>query len=257
MAVTIDQIKNLRDSTGVSMTACKSALEEADGDFEKAIEVLRKKGEAKAADRSARSTGQGAIVVKSEGTKTAMVQLSCETDFVAISEEFLKLAESFADKLLSGQMKVENRDLADVQDAILKMGENVQIGNMALVEGAVIGEYVHSNRRIGALVALDGGTKELAKDIAMHASATNPKFTKPEEVSEELLAKEREIWTEQLKTEGKPAEIVEKIIVGKEKKFREESSLLTQAFIKDPEKTVEQLLKDAGATLKSFVRFGF
>lgn len=256
MAVTIDQIKKLRETTGVSMTACKAALEETGGDFEKSIDLLRKKGEAKAADRAERSTSQGAVVVKSEGGKTAMVELQCETDFVARGDDFLKLGEILADKLLKGEIKPEDRDIAEVKSAVLKLGENVQIGNMFLIEGENVGEYVHSNRKIGVLVSLKGGSKELAKDIAMHIAATNPKFISPSEVAQDLIEREKGIWAEQLKNEGKPEEIVAKIMIGKEKKFREESALLTQAFVKDPEKTVEQLVKDAGAAVEKFMRFG-
>lgn len=255
MSVTIEQIKSLRDQTGVSMSACKSALEEASGDFEKAIEILRKKGEAKAADRSERGTGQGAIVVKSDGTKVAMVALQCETDFVARGEDFLKLAGDLADKLLKGEVKPDDRDIPEVKDAVLRLGENVQVGQMALYEGENIGEYVHSNRKIGVLVSLTGGTPDLARDIAMHVAAVNPTVLSPEEISEDLVNKEKAIWTDQLKSEGKPAEIVEKIMMGKEKKFREENALVKQMFVKSPDKSIEQLLNEASAKINSFVRF--
>lgn len=256
MAVSIDQIKKLRELTGVSMMACKTALEETNGDEEGAIDLLRKKGEAKAADRSQRSTAQGAVVVRSDGNKTAMVELQCETDFVARGEDFLKLAENLANKLLKGEIKTEDRDIPEVKDAILKLGENLQIGNMTLVEGENIGDYVHSNRKIGVLVNVKGGNRELARDIAMHVAATNPRVLSPENIEQSLIDREKSIWIEQLRAEGKPAEIVEKIMIGKEKKFREENALLKQAFVKDPEKTIEQLLKSADAMVKDFVRFG-
>lgn len=256
MAVSIDQIKKLRELTGVSMMACKTALEETNGDEEAAIDLLRKKGEAKAADRAQRSTAQGAVVVRSDGNKTAMVELQCETDFVARGDDFLKLAENLANKLLRGEIKPEDRDIPEVKDAILKLGENLQIGNMTLVEGENIGDYVHSNRKIGVLVNVKGGNKELARDIAMHVAATNPRVLSPENIEQALVDREKSIWTEQLKAEGKPADIVEKIMAGKEKKFREENALLKQAFVKDPEKTIEQLLKSANAMVEDFVRFG-
>lgn len=255
MAVTIEEIKKLRETTGVSMTACKTALEEAGGDFEKAIDILRMKGEAKAADRAGRSTGQGAIVVKSDGKKSAMVTLLCETDFVARGDDFLKIAGSLADQLLKGKIKPEDRDLPDVKEAVLKLGENVQVGEMKIVEGDNVGNYVHSNRKIGVLVSLQGGSGEIAKDIAMHIAATNPEVISPDEVSADLLEREKGIWREQLKNEDKPAEIVEKIMIGKEKKFREENALIKQIFVKDPEKTIEQLLKEADAIVKEFKRF--
>lgn len=256
MAVSMEQIKELRERTGVSMMACKTALEDANGDIDKAIEILRKKGEAKATDRAERSTGEGAIVVKSVGNKTAIVELLCETDFVARGDDFLSLAELVADKLLSGEIKPEVRDVAEIKEAVLRLGENVQIGNMRLFEGETVGEYVHSNKKIGVVVVLNGGNKELARDIAMHVAATNPKVLSPEEVSEELVMKEKEIWTDQLKAEGKPAEMIEKIMMGKEKKFREEAALIKQAFVKDPDKTIESLLTAAGASIENFVRYG-
>jgi elongation factor Ts len=255
MSVSIEQIKQLRDATGISMTACKKALEEANGDYDEAITLLRKKGEAKAADRAERGTGNGSIVVKTANGKTAMVKLGCETDFVAISDEYIEIVGKIADMLLNGEISVEDRDLDIVKDAVLKLGENIQIADMALFEGGSVGDYVHSNRKIGVVVSLDGGNEELAKDLAMHVAATNPSVISPEEISEDLVAKEKEIWTEQLKNEGKPAEIIDKIMMGKEKKFREESALIKQPFVKNPDKTVEQLLSEADAMVKEFTRY--
>ena len=177
MSVSLDQIKELREATGASMMACKKALEEMDGDYQKAVEMLRKKGEAKAAERSERSTGQGIVAsyIHGNGRVGVLVQLGCETDFVARNDEFVSLA----------------------------------------------------------------------KDIAMHIAAMNPLNISPDEVSNELLDKEREIWRAQLANEGKKAQMVDKILEGKEKKFREEASLLKQAFVKDPDVTVEQLITGA------------
>lgn len=254
MAVTIEDIKKLREATGVSMMACKKALEEANGDFDAAIDVLRKKGEAKAADRVGRSTTQGVVAVATGSGKVAMLQLECETDFVSRSDDFVKLADDLVAKVLDGSVAVDTREFPEVKDFMLKVGENIKIGNVALVEGPTIGIYIHSNKKIGVAVSLDGGTEDMAKDIAMHAAATNPRVVSPDEVAQELVDKEKEIWSEQLKNEGKPAEIVEKIMIGKEKKFREENALLKQMFVKDPEKTIEQILGDA--KIKQFVRFG-
>lgn len=252
MAVTIDQIKELRVMSGVSMSACKSALEEANGDMDKAIDVLRKKGEAKAIDRAARETNQGAIAVKVGGGKAAMFSLQSETDFVSRADDFVALADTLAQKLLDGGLKSDETEIPEVKDYGLKTGENIKVGGMELIEGKTLGFYVHSNRKIGVVIALDGGTEEMAKDIAMHAAATNPKCVSPDEVGPELVAKEREIWTDQLSKEGKPADIVEKIMIGKEKKFREENALLKQQFVKNPEQTIEQLLN--GVKVTAFVR---
>lgn len=255
MSISIELIKKLRDMTGVSMTACKSALEETNGDFETAIDVLRKKGEAKAIDRAARGTSQGAVFVKVVPGKAGMVLLGCETDFVARGDDYLALGASIVEKLLIDSIKADDRDLAEVKNAVLRLGENIQLLNMVLVEGDVIGDYVHSNKKIGVLVVLAGGSVELARDVAMHVAATNPAVLSPEEISPALVEREKSIWSEQLKSEGKPAEIVEKIMLGKEKKYREENALLKQSFVKNPEQTVEQLLQAAGATVKTFVRF--
>lgn len=255
MAISIEQVKELRERTGVSMMACKKALEEANGDESAAIDILRKKGEAKAADRADRVTGQGVVAVRSEGGKTAMVTLLCETDFVARGDDFIALADGIAEKLLKGEISVDDKELPEVKDFGLKAGEKIELGSMELMEGKNVGSYVHTNKKIGVLVSLEGGSGDLAKDIAMHVAAMNPQFVSPEEVLPHLVAKEREIWTEQLKNEGKPAEIVEKIMAGKEKKFREENAFLKQTFVKDPEKIIEQLLQAEKATLKAFKRF--
>lgn len=255
MSVSIEQVKELREATGVSMMACKSALEDADGDYDKAVEILRKKGAAKAADRSARTTSHGVVFVKSGGGKVAMVELQCETDFVSLGEDFMGLAELLADKLLKGEISVEDRDLPEIKDAVLRMGENIKIGNLALVEGENVGDYVHSNNKIGVVVSLKGGNVDLARDIAMHVAATNPAVLSPDEVDEALVEMEKKIWADQLMQEGKPAEIIDKIMAGKEKKFREESALVKQQFVKDPDKTIENLLEQFGANVEKFVRF--
>ncbi|MDP2642618.1 MAG: translation elongation factor Ts [Candidatus Peregrinibacteria bacterium] len=255
MAISIDQIKELRERTGVSMMACKKALEEANGDEDVAIDILRKKGEAKAEDRADRVAGQGVVAIKSEGGKTAMVTLLCETDFASRGEDFIALADNIVAKLLKGEISVNDKDIPEVKDFGLKSGEKIEIGGMELMEGGNVGSYVHSNKKIGVLVSLEGGSEDLAKDIAMHVAAMNPQFISPEEVLPELVNKEKEIWAEQLKNEGKPAEIVEKIMFGKEKKFREENALLKQTFVKDSEKIIEQLLQAEKATLKAFKRF--
>lgn len=253
MSVSLEQIRSLRDRTGVSITACKAALEEAGGDEDKAIEVLRKRGEAKAADKADRATAHSFVAVEVDGNKAAMVELRCETDFVAKDQSLIDLGHALAKKLVSGEINASDRDISELKEAMLRLGENIVIENMACVEGDVVASYVHSGK-IGVIVALEGGDIDLAKDVAMHAAATAPRVISPEEISDELVAKEREIWVEQLKSEGKPAEIVEKILVGKEKKFREENALIKQPFVKNPEMSIEQLLN--GAKVKGFVRFG-
>lgn len=255
MSVSIEDIKKLRDQTGVSMTACKKALEDANGDMSLAIENLRKKGESKAAERAERTTSNGCVRVKVDGNKGALVALLCETDFVSRGDEFKSLADLLVSKAFNGELSSENEEVQEVKDAQLKMGENVKLGKVALLSSDVLGFYVHGNDKIGAIVALNGGDNELAKDLAMHASATNPKYLSPSEVDNAIVAKEREIWTEQLKNEGKNEEIIEKILSGKEKKFREENAFLSQQFVKNPDLKISDLLKDKNAEITQFVVF--
>lgn len=254
MTVTLDQIKELRDMTSVSMTACKKALEEAKGDMDKAIDVLRKSGEAKAVDRAARVTNQGIVAVKIDGKRAYMTKLVCETDFASRSEDFVKVAEALPVKLSKGEISDDKKEPQELKDLRLKTGENVQIGDLKVVEGDVLGSYVHTNKKIGVVVALKGGTAEVAKEIAMHAAATRPVCVSPDEVTDEAVAKEKEIWIVQLSKEGKPKEIVEKIMIGKEKKFREENALTKQPFVKDPTKTIEQFASESGAKVEKFYR---
>lgn len=252
MTITLDQIKSLREKTGISTMACKKALEEAGGDEEKAIATLRKKGEAKAAERSDRSTANGVVAVAESDGKAAMVALGCETDFVAKNEDFVKAAQDIAQKLLQDG---EDADLSkEVSDLTIQLGEKIDIKDKKVVEGDSIGFYIHSNNKIGALIKLSGeGDSEVGKDIAMHIAAMNPANISPEDVADEIIEKEKEIWTEQLKQEGKPEEMIGKIMIGKEKKFREESALLTQAFVKNPEQLIKDLL--GGLAIDDFWRF--
>ncbi len=250
MPVALDQIKKLRDETGVSIMTCKKALEEANGDHTKAIEILRKKGEAKSEARAERTTLQGVVAIAKKSGKASIISLCCETDFVAQNTDFAKSAQETADEVLS---EGESFDTSEtVNDLSLKLGEKIEVKGKKLVEGKVIGIYVHSNKKFGTVVALDGGTEEIASDIAMHITAMNPKYITPEEVPTATVEKEKEIWVEQLKRENKPEKIWENIMKGKEKKFREENSLTKQAFVKNPEITVEKLL--GTAKIAKFVR---
>lgn len=248
----LEVIKSLRERTGASLQACKKALDETNGNEETAIEILRKSGEAKAASRSDRETNEGVISTAIEGEKAVILKLNCETDFVAKNPEFIEAAEKIAIDYLS---QGESHDPSSYLNELgLKMGEKISMGDVKFLEAPTIGDYIHSNRKLGALIAMEGGSVEMARDIAMHTTAMNPRVLSPEEVSETLIEKEREIWTEQLKNEGKPAEIMTKILEGKEKKFREENALLKQAFVKNPDQSIEQVL--SGAQIKGFVRLG-
>jgi len=251
--ITAAAIASLRARTGVSISACKDALVEAGGDEDKAIEILRKRGLAQAAKKAERDQKEGLIFLKQEGNKAAMVLLRCETDFVARDDNFQSAGNEIADALLKDGEDAAKK-VADVRlpELVQKLGENITLGEAHLFESDIVGSYLHSNAKVGVMIGLTDGTIEQARDVAMHAAAFSPSVISPDEVSTDALAKEKEIWAAQLSKEGKPAEIQEKIMMGKEKKFREESALHTQPFAKDPSKTVEQHL--GGKKVKKYVR---
>jgi len=251
MSITAIQVKTLREKTGISMMACKKALTETNGDENAAIEILRKKGEVKAAEKAERVTGEGVVVI----CGSTVAGLHCETDFVARNEDFVSLANKIAEKAEeSAPENIKEEMEADVKALIAKLGENMVMGDVRKIEknNDIIGHYIHMNNKIGVVVALENGTEKQARDVAMHIAAMNPQYASPEEVSDELVSKEKEIWIEQLKAEGKPENIMENILQGKENKFRSENALLGQAFVKDPSQTVKTYLGDA--KIVEFVR---
>lgn len=251
MAITAQQVKELRDRTGVAMMACKKALEETDGNIETAIEVLRKRGATKAAEKADRSTSEGRVAISNR----AIVKLLCETDFVGKNEAFINYTQEIADKVDNEGVEVGTDYFNSTKtDKIQEIGENIVLDSLELIEGGdVISGYVHSNGKIAVLVALKGGTEEQAKDVAMHAAAMDPAVTNPEEVPANLIEKEKAIYEEQLKNEGKPEKIWDKIMEGKIKKFCSDRALASQAFVKDPSQTVAEYLGDA--QLIKFIRF--
>jgi elongation factor Ts len=252
MTITASQVVSLRERTGISMMACKKALIEADGDEEKAIDILRKKGEAKAAEKSDRKMKEGIIVTKIKGKKAVIVTEKCETDFVSKNEEFMAIAHNAVEKALYDGIDAA-KGAADIElkKLFTKLGENMSI-EIDLIEGEGLSDYVHTNGKVGTILNLKSADAAKARDVAMHITAMNPNVINPDELPEDVIIKEREIWTEQLKNEGKPAEMINRILVGKEKKFREESALIKQSFVKDNDKTVEQYLE--GNTVTHFVR---
>jgi elongation factor Ts len=235
------------------MLECKKALEEAQGNEDQAIEILRKRGIAQAAKKAARDQFEGSIFLAQDMGKAALLLLKCETDFVSRDSNFRKAGEELVQTLL-GKGDAAAKALAEqvVPALIQKLGENISVGEMRLVTGQTIGTYLHTNAKIGVIISLEGGSVDAARDVAMHAAAMNPGYVRPEEVSPERVEKEKEIWREQLRKEGKPEAMLDKIMSGKEKKFREENALLKQPFVKDPTKSVEQFL--AGAKVASYVR---
>jgi elongation factor Ts len=264
MAVTAALVKELRERTGSGMLDCKKALVETDGDVELAIENMRKSGQAKAAKKAGRIAAEGVILTLVDGKKATMLELNSETDFVARDEGFLAFgnkiialasANSFNDIDSLNAADLDGVTVSTARDTLVtKIGENISPRRVITVEGDNLGAYVHGNR-IGVITILTGGDEELAKDIAMHVAASNPQFVKPSDVPDEVVAKEKEIQLEIAIQSGKPAEIAEKMVSGRMKKFTGEVSLTGQPFVKDPSMSVGELLKSKNADVVNFVRF--
>ncbi|MEL0162759.1 MAG: translation elongation factor Ts [Halieaceae bacterium] len=257
-------VKELRERTGLGLLECKKALAEANGDVDAAIEALRKSSGMKAAKKAGRTAADGVVAIKTaeDGAFATMVEVNSETDFVARDENFLGFVGAVVDKAFSQRITdVETLAADDIEDArqalVQKIGENISVRRVVAhaVEGGVIGGYVHGNNRIAVLVSLKGGSEELARDVAMHVAAVNPQVVSPANMPEEVVAKEREIYVAQAADSGKPAEIIEKMVDGRVRKFLAENSLTEQAFVKDPDQTVGKLVSAAGAEVVSFTRF--
>lgn len=245
-AITAEAVAKLRSRTGVGIVAVKQALEESGGDEDKAIELLRKRGLAQAVKKSDRDQSEGGIFIGEADGKAAMIVLKCETDFVGRGDAFQSLGQELADALAKdGAAKAKSLADEKLPQAVQQLGENISIGETLDVTAHIVASYVHSNRKIGVIIGMESGDAAKAKDVAMHAAAMNPQYLHPDDVPPEAIAKEKEIWKEQLKDDKKPPEIQEKIMTGKERKFREENALVKQAFVKDSSQTVEQYLGDA------------
>jgi len=266
MSISASMVKELRERTGAGMMECKKALVETDGNLDAAAEHLRKSGQAKADKKSSRIAADGRVVIKGNGSKAVVVEVNSETDFVAKDESFLAFTDAVADAALaSGQTDVAafaNEALADGRsvegartELVAKVGENISVRRIAIVENAgPIGFYTHG-ARIGAVVTLEGGDDDLARNIAMHVAATNPLCIDETGVPTETLEGERRIFSEQAAESGKPPDIVEKMVTGRINKFLKEVTLVGQPFVKDPDQTVGKLLESAAASVLSFVRF--
>lgn len=253
----IAQIKQLRDLTGAGMSDCQKALTETSGDLNKAVELLRKKGEQLADKKSSRTANEGCISVIKKDKQVSVFGLNCETDFVARNADFINSTKELAEKLLEGG-KDSFEELANEKiknELIVKIGENLKIAFFDIIEGDIVGYYLHSNNKIASVVSLSGGNEELARDIAMHATAMNPKYLRPDDVPSDIIEKEKEIYSEQLKSEGKPENILENILKGKIEKFYKESCLVNQLFVKDDTKTIGKLLEENKAEILQFVRY--
>ncbi len=265
--ITASMVKELRERTGLGMMDCKKALSEASGDMEKAIEDLRKASGLKAAKKASRVAAEGVVMTKvsGDGNRGVILEVNSETDFVARDENFLRFAgEALEIAYNENEASVEvllSKGLEESRQALVqKIGENISVRRIEILNfknanQGIVESYVHNNAKIGVLISLKGGDEALARDIAMHIAAVNPLVVRPEDVPEDVLAKESEIYAAQARESGKPDEIVEKMISGRLRKFVSEVSLLEQQFVKDPESTIRNLLEEVGADIVQFVRY--
>jgi len=254
MTISIEEVKQLRNKTGVSIMQCKKALEEAEGDMEKALINLTKKSGEIAAKKGDRELGAGVVAIAQEGDKTAMFELACETDFVANNEEFNALAQEIAGWIVVGEVSAtdDEKITSRLAEATQKFGERVEAVRFCNFDGTV-GAYVHSNNSIAAVVDFKGDVDAgLAKQLAMHVSAQNPRYLVKTDITDEEMAKAKEVLQEEVA--DKPADMQEKILEGKITSYFKERVLMEQAFIIDPSKTVEQAIGDA--QISQFVRYG-
>jgi elongation factor Ts len=265
MQITAALVKELRERTGAGMMECKKALTETQGDIEAAIELMRKSGQAKADKKAGRIAAEGRIEIASEGSQAVIIEVNSETDFVAKDANFQRFAAECAQAALASgavdvdglmAVQMDGQSLEERRAALVaKIGENVQVRRFERVQSAgPLGSYLHGSR-IGVLVSLDGGDEEVAKDVAMHIAASRPICVDSDQVPTETVEKEREIFRAQAQDSGKPPEIVEKMVEGRIRKFLAEVTLVGQPFVKNPDQTVGQLLKEKGARAAGFVRY--
>jgi elongation factor Ts len=267
---TADRVRALRARTGAGMMDCKKALESTNGDLDAAAEAMRKSGQIQAEKKSGRITAEGLIVIKSQSAlgPAVILEVNCETDFVARGESFKQFVEKTAQCALDHQIAsvesllafrfADGETVEKIRKAlVIKLGENIQLRRLHVIAkkaGTRLGSYVHRGQ-IGVIVQVKGGDEQLAKDLALHIIANNPTVISADDIAEQILAKEREIIMAQSQGSGKPQAVIDKMVEGRLNKFRDEMSLLGQAFVKDPNIRVGQLLKSAGAEVTSFVRF--
>ena len=255
MAITAAMVKELRERTAAGMMDCKKALQEADGDMELAIENMRKNGQAKAAKKAGNIAAEGTILIKEANGVAALVEVNCQTDFVAKDDNFLAFANEVADAAIASKTTIEALQAQFEEKRITlvtKIGENINVRRVEYVEGEALASYRHG-ATIGVVVAGEGDAESL-KHIAMHVAASKPEYLSPEDVPAEVVEKEKAIQIDIAMNEGKPKEIAEKMVTGRMRKFTGEVSLTGQAFIMEPKKTVGEVLKEKGVTISSFIR---
>lgn len=268
-AISAKQVKELRELSGAGIMDCKRALAEAEGDIKKAIDVLREKGMAKAAKKSGRIAAEGLAEIKTDGNRAVALEVNSETDFVAKNAEFKALIDDLAQHLLDNepatveealnQKSASGETIADtITAAISKIGEKITLRRFSIIEKTddeVFGAYLHMGGRIAALTKLSGTDEAAAKDIAMHVAAIRPQYLKEDDIPADVVAHEKEVLTQEALSEGKPENIVEKMVVGRLKKFFKEICLVDQPFVKDGDVTVKEFLKSKNADVLAFVRF--
>ncbi|MHB8252228.1 MAG: translation elongation factor Ts [Acidiferrobacter sp.] len=268
MAISAGQVKELRERTGLGMMECKAALVETEGNIEAAIDLLRKKAGAKVDKKAHRVAAEGAIgaFVDAKGQVGALVEVNSETDFVAKDERFIGFAQTLATLVVEQNPKDLEALLAmsyptggTVAEArvalVAQFGENMAVRRFVRLaaDGGRLGQYVHG-RRIGVLIALSGGNDTLARDLAMHIAASRPAYVRPEDVDADVVGREKAIYVAQAEGSGKPPEIIEKMVMGKVRKYLDDITLVGQPFVKDPDTSVAEQLKRASADVKSFYR---
>jgi len=252
--ITAEQVKDLRDQTGVSVMQCKNALEEAEGDLEKALIILKKKSSSIAIKKADRNASDGVIIVKESENKAVLLVLNSETDFVAKNEDFTTLANKLADIASSeGVEAMKAKSLDMINEVVQKVGEKIEIGKIEEIEGEILGSYVHNNKS-AVIVILTGGTKEIAKDIAMHIAAMKPAFTTMDEITDDDKKKVIEVFEKEVAESDKPEEIKKKMLEGKISTYFKEQTLMEQPFIKNGDITIKQLLLNNKAELVKFIR---
>lgn len=258
-SVSAAMVKELRERTGLGMMECKKALVAAEGNIEQAIEDLRKNSGLKAAKKADRTAAEGKLRIQINGNTAVVVEVNSETDFAAGDANF----NAFADKVVAKLAETKETDVAalmageleSAREALVqKIGENITVRRPAVLEGETLGAYVHSNGKVGCVVVMTGASEEVAKDIAMHVTASSPRVVRASDMPSDVVDKEKEIIKAQPDMAGKPEEIVEKMMVGRINKFLKENSLLDQPFVKNPDQTVAQLAKAAGGDVVSFLR---
>lgn len=268
MAITAALVKELRERTGAGMMECKKALTETNGDIDAAVEVMRKAGQAKADKKAGRVAAEGLVVIKTTDTLAAILEVNSETDFVSKGEDFKAFCQQIGDLILthrpgdidqlSNLLYADGKTVEEARKELVgKVGENIAIRRFEIIncpDKGTLGVYLHGTR-IGVVAALEGGNEEVAKDIAMHIAASRPQYIKPADVPQSVIDKEKDIFTSQAAESGKPANIIEKMVSGRIQKYLNEISLYGQPFVKDPDQTVEKLLKTNGTTVVEFQRF--